>query len=105
MKDQVRGLKAKGIKAEMLYEKSPPQEMAYVRVLIAWLRDVRDSWLMIQVKKQLRMGHPELRLLYVTPETLFSTRISEELRVANKQGQLIRLVIDEVSLLSGAGSF
>lgn len=30
MKDQVRGLKEKGIKAEMLYEKSPLQELAYV---------------------------------------------------------------------------
>ena len=46
------------------------------------------------------MGHPELRLLYVTPETLFTARVNGFLRAAHSQRQLARLVIDEVSCLS-----
>lgn len=43
------------------------------------------------------MGHPDLRILYLTPETLFSYRCSSELEAAYKQRQLRRLVVDEVS--------
>lgn len=61
---------------------------------------VKRRELIDQIKTQLRMGHPELRLLYVTPETLFSAKISHDLRIAYDQKQLSRLVIDEVSFLS-----
>ena len=43
------------------------------------------------------MGHPEIRLLYITPETLFSRRYAAMFRQAYKQKQLNRLVVDEVS--------
>lgn len=52
-----------------------------------------------QIKRQLRMGHPELRLLYTTPETLFAARYSADFDIAYKQQQIVRLVVDEVRLL------
>ena len=42
------------------------------------------------------MGHPELRLLYLTPETLFGRKIEFELTIAYDQKQINRLIIDEV---------
>ena len=50
-----------------------------------------------QIRKQLKMGHPEIRLLYITPETLFSKRYANMFIEAYKQKQLNRLVVDEVS--------
>lgn len=50
-----------------------------------------------QVKRQLAMGHPQLRLLYTTPETLFSKQYEDAFKRCHRQGQLVRLVIDEVS--------
>ena len=45
------------------------------------------------------MGHPEIRLLYITPESLFSRFHSEALHTAHRQKQIRRLVVDEVSCL------
>ena len=42
------------------------------------------------------MGHPEIRLLYVTPETLFSNKHRDVFMKAHEQNQLRRLVVDEV---------
>ena len=42
------------------------------------------------------MGHPEIRLLYLTPESLFSAKYKDVLEKAYKQGQIRRLVVDEV---------
>lgn len=78
MRDQVSSLKEKGITAYQLSEKSS-------------IEDIRE------VKRQLRMGHPQLRLLYVTPETLFSAKYCAEFDMAYRQRQITRLVIDEVS--------
>lgn len=94
MKDQVAALKDKGIEAAMLYEKSLDKDVAYVSNGVDGLGYTAKP---LQIKKQLRMGHPDLRILYLTPETLFSHRCSSELEVAYKQRQLRRLVVDEVS--------
>ena len=77
----------------MLYEKSSQQEAVYVchPCLLA------VCGLTCQIKKQLKMGHPELRLLYITPETLFTSKLEQELEIAYKQKQINRLIIDEVS--------
>lgn len=56
--------------------------------------------LTVQIKRQLRLGHPQLRLLYVTPETLFSPKYTVEFDIAYRQKQLVRLVVDEVSNLA-----
>jgi len=50
-----------------------------------------------QIKKQLVMGHPHLRLLYTTPETLFGARYDSYFSKCYQQGQMVRMVIDEVS--------
>jgi bloom syndrome protein len=96
MRDQVASLKLKGIRAEMLYEKSPAKDILEVGARTTSL----CFKLTTQIKKQLRMGHPTLRLLYVTPETLFGAKLASDLDCAYKQKQIIRLVIDEVSRFS-----
>jgi hypothetical protein len=50
-----------------------------------------------QIKKQLVMGHPHLRLLYTTPETLFGARYESYFQKCYNQRQMVRMVIDEVS--------
>lgn len=45
------------------------------------------------------MGHPRLRLLYVTPETLFSSKYQAEFDLAYHQRQIVRLVIDEAHVI------
>lgn len=45
------------------------------------------------------MGHPRLRLLYLTPETLFSPKYKSDIDVCARQGQLNRLVIDEAHVI------
>lgn len=42
------------------------------------------------------MCHPEMRLLYITPETLFGGKYSADLLRCHHQKQLVRLVVDEV---------
>ncbi|EIW72643.1 hypothetical protein TREMEDRAFT_72833 [Tremella mesenterica DSM 1558] len=80
MEDQLQGLRKRGIKAAVLCEKTPKDEEA-------------------EIKRQLTMGHPELRLLYLTPESLFSKRHEYHLRRAYEQKQLVRLVVDEAHVL------
>jgi hypothetical protein len=45
------------------------------------------------------MGHPEIRLLYLTPETLFSPRYGTYIAKAYEQRQIRRLVIDEAHVI------
>lgn len=80
MRDQVSSLQAKGIEAYQLSEKTDQAEIR-------------------EIRRQLRLGHPQLRLLYVTPETLFSPKYQTEFDVAYRQKQLVRLVVDEVSVV------
>lgn len=42
------------------------------------------------------MGHPHLRLLYTTPETLFGARYESYFQKCYQQRQMVRMVIDEV---------
>jgi hypothetical protein len=51
------------------------------------------------MKRQLHMGHPEIRLLYLTPETLFSPRYGTYIAKAYEQRQIRRLVIDEAHVI------
>jgi bloom syndrome protein len=43
------------------------------------------------------MGHPQLRILYTTPESLFSQRYEDYFGKAYRQKQIVRLVVDEVN--------
>ncbi|WOO84796.1 ATP-dependent DNA helicase Q5 [Vanrija pseudolonga] len=85
MRDQVSSLQQKGIDAVQLNEKTS-------------MEDVKE------VKRQLSMGHPRLRLLYVTPETLFSAKYQAEFDLAYHQRQIVRLVVDEAHVIDEWGS-
>lgn len=50
------------------------------------------------------MGHPELRLLYVTPESLFKKDYEPCFRKAYEQKQIARFVIDEAHVLHEWGN-
>jgi bloom syndrome protein len=96
MKDQVDGLKAKGVQVAMICEKSSTEEEKEASVLLSCLS---THFSPDQVKRQLRMGHPEIRLLYLTPETLFSRRHQNDIKRAYDQKQIRRLVIDEAHVI------
>jgi hypothetical protein len=51
------------------------------------------------MKRQLHMGHPQIRVLYLTPETLFSPRYGTYIAKAYEQRQIRRLVIDEAHVI------
>ncbi|KAK4688897.1 MFS transporter, SIT family, siderophore-iron:H+ symporter, partial [Tremellales sp. Uapishka_1] len=84
MRDQVQGLKARNIKAEMLCTESSPAEI-------------------YEIRRQLGMATPEMRLLYTTPESLFSPKYLEIFRRAYSRGQLRRLVVDEAHVIEEWG--
>jgi superfamily II DNA helicase RecQ len=92
MHDQVSGLKEKGIEAASLCSTTPPAEVAEVCNPNQMATHTSDK----QIKRQLVMGHPYLRLLYTTPETLFGARYEQYFQRCYSQKQLVRLVIDEV---------
>nr|XP_019013396.1 uncharacterized protein I206_01462 [Kwoniella pini CBS 10737]OCF52177.1 hypothetical protein I206_01462 [Kwoniella pini CBS 10737] len=84
MQDQVKHMVEKGIKAVMLSENTDASD----------LREIR---------RQMSLGHPEIRLLYVTPESLFSLRHKSMFDVAYRQKQMVRLVVDEAHVISEWG--
>ncbi|TXT13064.1 hypothetical protein VHUM_01465 [Vanrija humicola] len=85
IRDQVSGLQHKGIEAYQLSEKTSPEDIK-------------------EIKRQLSMGHPRLRLLYVTPETLFSAKYQTHFDRAYQQRQIVRLVVDEAHVIDEWGS-
>ncbi|WRT66995.1 uncharacterized protein IL334_003961 [Kwoniella shivajii] len=84
MEDQVNHLTEMGIKAAMLKE------------------GIEDSALK-EIRRQMSLGHPEIRLLYITPESLFSPRHRTMFDIAYRQKQMARLVIDEAHVISEWG--
>ncbi|WWC61266.1 uncharacterized protein I303_103847 [Kwoniella dejecticola CBS 10117] len=76
MEDQIKHVLEKGIKAAMLNENTPDHELK-------------------EIRRQMSLGHPEIRLLYVTPESLFSLRHKTMFDRAYRQKQMVRLVVDE----------
>ncbi|BEI85118.1 hypothetical protein CcaverHIS002_0505190 [Cutaneotrichosporon cavernicola] len=85
MRDQVSSMRLKGIQAFQLSEKTDPADVQ-------------------EIKRQLRLGHPQLRLLYVTPETLFSPKYTSDFDIAYRQKQIVRLVVDEAHVIDEWGS-
>ncbi|WVF72326.1 hypothetical protein IAT40_007139 [Kwoniella sp. CBS 6097] len=84
MEDQLRGLHRKGIRAEMLGEKITDAKLA-------------------EIRKEMRLGHPTIRLLYVTPESLLSPRHKAMFDKTYEQRQMARLVVDEAHVISEWG--
>jgi RecQ family ATP-dependent DNA helicase len=84
MANQVDAMNAAGVYAECLKgETSPEQKRA--------------------IKKDLRCGHPLIKLLYVTPEMCEMDHFRETLRLLNKHRELRRIVIDEAHCVSEWG--
>ncbi|WVQ98604.1 hypothetical protein IAU59_005734 [Kwoniella sp. CBS 9459] len=84
MEDQLRGLHKKGIRAEMLGEKITDDKLT-------------------EIRKEMRLGHPKIRLLYVTPESLLSPRHKGMFDKTHEQKQMARLVVDEAHVISEWG--
>ncbi|WWD15795.1 hypothetical protein CI109_100219 [Kwoniella shandongensis] len=85
MHDQVKTLQEKGIRVAQLNEDSPQEE--------------KD-----EIKRQMKMGHPEIRLLYLTPEMLLSPRQKIMFDIAHRQRQIARLIIDEAHVITEWGN-
>ncbi|WVO21887.1 uncharacterized protein IAS62_003207 [Cryptococcus decagattii] len=85
MSDQVKDLTNRGIKAVQLSEYTTLTEHN-------------------EVRRQMRMGHPEIRLLYVTPEMLLSDKHRSTLDTAYAQKQIARLVVDEAHVITEWGT-
>nr|ODN81261.1 ATP-dependent DNA helicase [Cryptococcus depauperatus CBS 7841] len=85
MTDQVAGLVSRGIRAIQLSEYSTLEEHN-------------------EVRRQMRMGHPEMRLLYVTPEMLLSDKHRSTFDIAYRQKQIARLVVDEAHVITEWGT-
>ncbi|OXH40687.1 ATP-dependent DNA helicase [Cryptococcus neoformans] len=85
MSDQVKDLTSRGIKAVQLSEYTTLAEHN-------------------EVRRQMRMGHPEIRLLYVTPEMLLSDKHRSTFDTAYAQKQIARLVVDEAHVITEWGT-
>ncbi|KAI5450400.1 hypothetical protein NCC49_003182, partial [Naganishia albida] len=85
MKNQVDALRGYGVKVHMLSSESSMEE--------------RQA-----IEKDLASGHPLARLLYLTPEALFSRHFLNSLKKVVMQKELRRLVIDEAHCISEWGS-
>lgn len=57
-----------------------------------------------QIKQQLKLAHPKLRLLYVTPESLCRKDYQASFQTAYDQRQLARIVVDEAHVLHEWGN-
>ncbi|GHJ89818.1 hypothetical protein NliqN6_6220 [Naganishia liquefaciens] len=85
MKNQVDALRGYGVKVHLLSSESTMEERQ-------------------EIEKDLASGHPLARLLYLTPEALFSRHFLKSLRRVVTQRELRRLVIDEAHCISEWGS-
>ena len=56
-----------------------------------------------RIETDLLCGHPETRLLYVTPELCATDRFRNTLKLIHRQGQLARVAIDEAHCISEWG--
>ncbi|KAJ4482429.1 P-loop containing nucleoside triphosphate hydrolase protein [Lentinula aciculospora] len=84
MKNQVDGLRCKGIPVASLTSETPLVEKE-------------------EIRRTLMTGHPETRLLYTTPEKLSNPDFMKLLLIVYEAGQLNRLVVDEAHCISEWG--
>lgn len=57
------------------------------------------------IDKDIKSGHPKIRLLYITPERLAMEGFQNSLKKVYKHNELSRLVIDEAHCISEVGPF
>ncbi|KAK7949018.1 RecQ family ATP-dependent DNA helicase [Apiospora aurea] len=66
--------------------------------LLSLMMNQRD-----EIYKDLKSGHPRIRLLYVTPELCAQDRFRDRLKVVHEQKELARIAIDEAHCISEWG--
>ncbi|KIK69828.1 hypothetical protein GYMLUDRAFT_34238 [Collybiopsis luxurians FD-317 M1] len=84
MKNQIDGLRGKGVSVASLTSETPPQEKK-------------------EITQALASGQPESRLLYTTPEKLSRGDLMPLLKAVYQSGNLNRLVVDEAHCISEWG--
>ena len=84
MENQVQAAKALGIAVEMITGRTE------------WMERKR-------IETDLLCGHPSTKLLYVTPELLVHDRFRKTIMQIHRQGQLVRIAIDEAHCISEWG--
>jgi RecQ family ATP-dependent DNA helicase len=84
MTNQINAARALGIRTESISSNIPQSERN-------------------RIVSDLKCGHPETRLLYVTPELCAMDHFRKLLNTIHTQGQLIRIAIDEVHCISEWG--
>jgi bloom syndrome protein len=106
MHDQVLDLADKGVEAMLACGDTTDAEYNEVghhahraRRLLKSLMPRAET---MQIRKQFNMGHPRKRIMYITPESLTGTNSKwmPIIRVAYRNGQLRRLVIDEAHCIT-----
>ncbi|KAG7562648.1 hypothetical protein FFLO_01915 [Filobasidium floriforme] len=85
MKNQVEALRGYGVKVHILSSETTFPERQ-------------------EIEKDLASGHPYARLLYITPESLFSPKFLKSIKIVVGQKELRRLVVDEAHCISEWGS-
>jgi RecQ family ATP-dependent DNA helicase len=84
MTNQINAARALGIPTESISSNTPPSERT-------------------RIVSDLKCGHPETRLLYVTPELCAMDHFRKLLNTIHTQGQLIRVAVDEAHCVSEWG--
>lgn len=72
-------------------------------VAVGMLNSTVDSVTKASIYKDIRSGHPRIRLLYVTPETVLADAFRAALKVVYEQRELARIAIDEAHCISEWG--
>jgi hypothetical protein len=120
MKNQVEALRGYGVKVHILSSETTFPERQEVGFGGFWICDLivspafsRQRLLISllhscsllsahwnQIEKDLASGHPYARLLYITPESLFSPKFLKSIKIVVGQKELRRLVVDEAHCIS-----
>ena len=100
MKNQVDALRGYGVKVHLLSSESTMEERQEVGTQARNHRHSLNPCPASQIEKDLASGHPLARLLYLTPEALFSRHFLKSLKKVVTQRELRRLVIDEAHCIS-----
>ncbi|KIW47195.1 uncharacterized protein PV06_02790 [Exophiala oligosperma] len=84
MTNQVQAARGLGIKVECINGRTPYQER-------------------VRIETDLLCGHPSTKLLYVTPELCATNHFRDLITKIHRQGQLVRIAIDEAHCISEWG--
>jgi superfamily II DNA helicase RecQ len=100
MKNQVEALRGYGVKVHVLSSETTFPERQEVSARSLDFVEQKLSSDVTQIEKDLASGHPYARLLYITPESLFSPKFLKSIKIVVAQKELRRLVVDEAHCIS-----